>query len=428
MQTLWKQQATLHPTFASHNRCLGEDWFLLPYELRLQRAHVEALVCAEILTEQDACELNGAFDQIAKHHTGSGCPDSGAEDIHTWIESSVVELVGDVGKKLHTARSRNDQVATLLKLYLIDVGQRLSDDLRDLVRVLCRQAETWSELVAPMQTHAQFAAPGTMGFWALRYAVAFDRARLMVQDGIARWRRHAPLGSGAVAGSSIPIDRRIQAAGLGFDAPSLNALDATSTRDECLQFLSFATQIALHLQSFAADIITFSQTPFAWVKYPRAFGTGSSMMPNKANPDAMELLRGKCCSVQSAHMELVLLLKGLPSGYNRDLQCCKPIVHQTADLLASLCAMATAFVEDMDFDREQLDRALMMGRIGATLLMEEKVKCGTALRDAHHDVASATNVDDVAVDVTRYQTSGSANPSETRRIAGELLDSLESPG
>ena len=173
MQTLWKQQTTLHPTFARHNRCLEEDWFLLPYELRLQRAHVEALLCAKILTRQEAGELNGAFDQIAQRHVDTGCPDSGAEDIHTWIESSVVELVGDVGKKLHTARSRNDQVATLLKLYLIDVGERLSDDLRDLVRALCRQAEAWSELVAPMQTHAQFAAPGTMGFWALRYAAAW---------------------------------------------------------------------------------------------------------------------------------------------------------------------------------------------------------------------------------------------------------------
>ena len=337
-------------------------------------------------------------------------------------------MVGDVGKKLHTARSRNDQVVTLLKLYLIDAGRRLSDDLRDLVRVLCRQAEAWSELVAPMQTHAQFAAPGTMGFWALRYAVAFDRARQMVQDGISQWRRHSPLGCGAVAGSSIPIDRRIQAAGLGFEAPSLNALDATTTRDECLQFLSLATQIALHLQSFAVDVIAFSQTPFSWVNYPQAFGTGSSMMPNKANPDAMELLRGKCCSVQSAHMELVLLLKGLPSGYNRDLQCCKPIVHRTADLLASLCAMTTAFVEELDFDREQLERALSLGRIGATLLMEKKVKSGMALRDAHHEVAASTNLDDVAADAARYQTSGSANPAETRRIAGELLAKLERPG
>lgn len=372
--------------------------------------------------------MTGALDEIARCHADTGCPDSSAEDIHTWIESSVVERVGDVGKKLHTARSRNDQVATLLKLYLIDAGRRLSGDLRDLVRVLCRQADVWTELIAPMQTHAQFAAPGTMGFWALRYAVAFDRARRRVQDGLSQWRRYSPLGSGAVAGSSISIDRGIQAAGLGFESPSLNALDATTTRDECLQFLSLATQIALHLQSFAADVIAFSQTPFSWVRYPHAFGTGSSMMPNKANPDAMELLRGKCCSVQSAHMELVLLLKGLPSGYNRDLQCCKPIVHQTADLLASLCMMTTAFVGDLDFDRERLNQALSMGGIGATLLMEQKVKSGMALRDAHHEVASATNLDDLAADVTRYQTSGSANPAETRRIAGDLLARLEWPG
>ena len=425
MPTLWKQQVDLHATFARHNRCLEEDWFLLPYELKLQRAHVKALAGAKILTAKEASKLSGAFDTIAEGRKVDVCPESTAEDIHTWIETEVVALVGDVGKKLHTARSRNDQVATLLKLYLIDAGERSARDIRNLVRILCRRANEWSELVAPMQTHAQFAAPGTMGFWALRYAVAFQRAGQQVQDCTARWRRYSPLGSGAVAGSSIPIEREIQAAEMGFEAPSLNALDSTSTRDECLQFVSCATQSALHFQSFATDVIAFAQTPFSWVKYPRAFGTGSSMMPNKANPDAMELMRGMCCSIHSAHLELILLLKGLPSGYNRDLQCCKPLVHQTADRLSSMCAMTAAFVEELDFDREQLQRSLSLGRIGATLSMEQQVMSGTALRDAHHAVAASSDADEFGADVARYRTSGSANPAETRRIAGLLLAGLE---
>jgi len=286
-------------------------------------------------------------------------------------------------------------------------------------------------VVFPLQTHAQFAMPGTVGFWVLRYAASANRTREHVRFFTDRWREFCPLGSAAAAGSSIPVDRRIQARELGFAQPSLNALASTSTRDECLEYLSLAAQIALHLQSIATDVIAFSQTPSGWTNYPKAFGTGSSMMPNKTNPDAMELLRGETCAVLAAHAEATMLLKGLPSGYNRDLQCIKPIVHRTAEKLSALLSMTTAFLEKLEFDRERLKVSLTLGNLDATLRMERLVKCGVPLREAHAKIAAELrdpgdepSADDL--NCHAYQTIGGASPTETRRVAEALLRALDS--
>ena len=430
MAALWKQNVALHPTFQPLNRCLPEDWFLLAHELKLQRAHARTLQAAAILSAAEHAALCAALDAIEREHGAAPCPDSDAEDLHTWIEARLTALAGDAGKKIHTARSRNDQIATLIKMYVIDAGTRLGADLRDLVRVACTRAKDWAHLAFALQTHTQFAAPGSVGFWMLRYATAFDRVRRHLELCRREWRRYCPLGAGAVAGSSIPIDRRIQARELGFDEPAPSALDATSTRDECLELLALGTQLALHLQALATDVILFSQTPLSWTKYPPEFGTGSSMMPNKLNPDALELLRGECNAVCASHAELVAILKGLPSGYNRDLQCVKPVVRRGAEKLLLLVPLTTAFLEHLDFDAERLAASLRQGHIGATLRMEEKVRAGVPLREAHHAVAtevagSADGATPVIADpLARYQTLGSTNPAETVRVADELLRSL----
>lgn len=473
MAALWKQDGKLDPTFESINRCLLEDWFLLPYELRLQRAHAKALretsisqrastsgaptaATVELLTNEEYASLIRAIDALerawvdseegadADRHsaarpvtaaerisrTSKTCPESDAEDLHTWVEAELTALAGDAGRKIHTARSRNDQVATLLKLYVIDAGERLVADLAKLSSLFCRRAEIWSELIFPLQTHTQFAAPGTVGFWVMRYATALDRVRRRVRAAVALWREECPLGSGAVAGSSIPLNREIQARELGFVRPSRNALDSTTCRDEVLDWLALATLAALHLQSFATDVIAFSQTQPGWTKYPRAFATGSSMMPNKLNPDAMELLRGECCQVAAAHGQAVLLLKGLPSGYNRDLQCIKPVLRGAVERLHTMLCLTTAFVEQLDFDRERLAASLSLGQIGATLRMEQKVLDGLPLRTAHHAVteellaAGATDDAGWASRVELYLTSGGAGPSQTRVEAAALLAEL----
>jgi len=412
------------------NRCLEEDWFLLPFELKLQRAHARALEAARILSALEHQALRTALDAIEREFGQAACPRSEAEDLHTWVEERLIASAGEAGRKVHTARSRNDQIATLLKMYVIDAGGRLKQDLAELVRVACHKAQAWADLAFPLQTHQQFAAPGSVGFWVLRYATGFDRVRRRLELSLREWRQYCPLGAGAVAGSSIPIDRRIQARELGFAEPAPNALDVTSTRDECLELLALATPFALHLQSLATDVIVFSQTALGWTRYPAEFATGSSMMPNKANPDAMELLRGECNAVTAAHAELVSILKGLPSGYNRDLQCVKPVVRRGAEKLHALADMAAAFLERLEFDPQRLAAALQQGNTGATLRMEENVLAGVPLREAHHAVATevgdATDGSAPVIDspLTRYRTLGSTNPSEVRRVADVILASL----
>lgn len=395
----------------------------------MQHAHIATLLDAGLLSSEEHAQIGEALEDIAREYLDGDCPESDAEDLHTWVEVQVVDRAGQAGRKLHTARSRNDQVATLLKLYLVDRADRLDQSLGSVIESCCRRAQQWADLPAPMQTHTQFAAPGSMGFWMLRFAVGFDRVAEALRDARRRWQQYCPLGSGAVAGSSVPIDRRIQATMLGFQQPALNALDATGTRDECLELLACLAQLALHFQSLAADILAFGQTPFQWVKYPVAFGTGSSMMPNKANPDGMELLRGQSCAIQASYVELLLQLKGLPSGYNRDLQCCKPVVHRAVEETIRLTEMLSAFVDAIEFDAGRLEDALAMGHIGATLVMEKQVCDGMPLRDAHHHVADhLEETETVPSDINRYRTTGGAHPNETRRVADSLLERRRKQG
>lgn len=385
---------------------------------------------AGILSAAETAALEAALDALEAEYRDAPCPDTPAEDLHTWIEERLTERAGEAGRKIHTARSRNDQIATLLKLYVLDAGQRLAGDLADVVRAGCERAHHWAPLAFPLLTHTQFAAPGSVGFWVLRYATSFARVRRRLLTLLDEGRRYCPLGAGAVAGSSIPIDRALQARALGFAEPAPSALDATTTRDECLDLLAAGTQVGLHLQSFATDVILFSQTPLAWTKYPAAFGTGSSMMPNKLNPDAMELLRGEANALAAAHAQLVLTLKGLPSGYNRDLQCVKPVVRDAAEKLHGLLELTTAFLRELDFDAERLAASLQQGHINATLRMEERVQGGMPLRAAHHAVAeevlgaadgAAPRLNDP---LAHYRTIGGTHPDEVRRVAAELLNAL----
>jgi argininosuccinate lyase len=430
MPSLWKPSVGLHPTFAPLNRCLPEDWFLLPFELRLQRAHAKTLTAAGIFSAAEHDAICAALDALETEFAQAPCPASTAEDLHTWMEEQLTARAGDAGKKIHTARSRNDQIATLLKMYVITSGERLAADLRELIRVGCQKGRDWAALAFPLHTHQQFAAPGSVGFWVLRYATSFDRVRRHIELCLGEWRRWCPLGAAAVAGSSVAIDRTIQARELGFEAPSPNALEATTSRDECLELLALGTQVTLHLQSLATDAIIFSQTPLRWTRYPPEFATGSSMMPNKVNPDAMELLRGECNAVAAAHDELVGILKGLPSGYNRDLQCVKPVVHRAVEKLHGLATMAAAFLRQLDFDPERLAAALSEGSVGATLRMEQLVQSGMPLREAHHAVADEVrraadgSAPVVASPLEQYQTTGSAKPAEVRRVADELLAAI----
>ena len=314
-------------------------------------------------------------------------------------------------------------------MYTVDSADRLDPRLVQLIEVLCVRAKGWSDYVMPLQTHQQFAAPGVAGCWALRFAVALERIRTHLGFLEEQWRDGCPLGAGAVAGSTLPVNRQRQADGLDFAAPTPSALFSTTARDECLELLAVLAQIAIHLQSFAADVICFNQTPLGWTIYPREFGTGSSMMPNKTNPDAMELLRGECCAILAAHAQALTLLKGLISGYNRDLQCIKPLLHEAVEKTLNACELVTAFTAALEFDRKRLLASALQGHIDATARMEAKVAEGTPLRDAHHLIAddlagSAATPESITSVVHAYRTLGSASPAETRRVADEILGRL----
>ncbi len=424
--TLWREGVPRDPTFERFNCSLAEDWFLLPHELALQRAHAETLHAAGIYDDGELDAVIGALSAIETETRGRGCPESDAEDIHSWIEHALTERAGAAGRKIHTARSRNDQVATLLVMYAIDRGEHLADLLDGVVRTMCGRAKEWSELAFPIQTHSQFAMPGSVGFWMLRHASALARSGRVLRALTDDWREECPLGSGAVAGSTIPIDRTIQARRLGFRRPSPNAMDATTSRDACLDLLYASSKTALGLQGFATDVVLFAQTPFGWVDYPLAFGTGSSMMPNKRNPDAMELMRGECAALHAALVHGIVLLKGLPSGYQRDLQCIKPTVRDAAERSAALLELAAAFVRALAFDPERLADSMQSGDILATHQMEALVRGGVPLRDAHHeiagDLAGGTGIGDAPL--SAYATLGSPAPDETRRVADRILETL----
>lgn len=427
MKALWKQEEALHPAFQRFHQCLADDWFLLPHEIRLQRAHATALHAAGILDDAERKAIHESLGSIAEEFSDAPAPNDESEDLHTWIEGKLTMLAGDAGRRIHTARSRNDQVATLLKLHVIESGAQLDTKLRSLIATLCERSLSWADLQFPLQTHAQFAAPGSVGSWSMRYATAFHRALERLAFHRRQWQRHCPLGCGAVAGSSIELDRTIQARELGFEQPSPNALDSTTTRDECLELLALAAHIALHLQSLATDVIGFAQTPFGWVRLPSGFATGSSMMPNKSNPDALELLRGEACALIANHEHAMLLVKGLPSGYNRDLQCIKPIVRDAAERLLGLTELADAFMKSLEFEPGRLAEAIGSGDIQATLRMERRVREGQTLRDAHHAEAEASHngaTFDPTLDATCYATTGSASPAEVRRTAKALLAAL----
>lgn len=374
---------------------------------------------AGILDVEERDALHAAIDAIG---TAQAAPaDHPAEDLHTWVEAELTRCCGEAGKKIHTARSRNDQVATLLQMYLVERGTTLRATLDGIVRLAADRALACAEVELPFQTHAQFAAPGSAGSWMLRHAHAFERDRRALAFWLTEWKAECALGAGAVAGSSIPIDRRRQAELLGFDGPAPNALDATSRRDELLQFFAWASQLGLHLQCLATDLLGFAQTPFGWLRPMPGLMTGSSMMPNKANPDAMELLRGEAGALHGAHVEALTLIKGLPSGYNRDLQCLKPRLHETVERVERLLTLTAAIVEAIEFDTDAIARTGALGDIQATLRMERRVLDGTPLREAHHLEADGAHT---ATDLGMrdYRTAGSASPGEVERDARRLLE------
>ena len=309
------------------------------------------------------------------------------EDIHMHIEKRLIERLGDVGRKLHTARSRNDQVSTDVRLWVRDQIDRTDERLLELQRAFLSRCDRDRDVILPAYTHLQRAQPVLAPHYWLAYIEKFDRDRQRLRD--ARRRVNvSPLGVAAVAGTTLPIDRRSTARQLGFDGVTANSLDTSSDRDFVLETVFAFSVIATHLSTWAEEWILWSTVEYDFVQLPQAFCTGSSIMPQKVNPDTLELIRGKSARVMGQLQTLLLLVKNLPLAYNRDLQEDKPPLFDAADTIDAMLHLAAPIVRDAELNRASIASRLDRGYLDATTLMEWMIARGVPQRTAHHAVGA----------------------------------------
>lgn len=350
------------------------------------QAHARMLAEVGLLTKDEAGRIVVALDDIAGEiERGEFAFDVGLEDIHTHIEQALIKRLGDTGRKLHTGRSRNDQVVTDVKLWVRKGIDEIDGRLRELQRAFLAAAERDREVVLPGYTHLQRAQPVLAAHYFLAYVEKLQRDR----DRLADCRKRVnvlPLGAAALAGTSLPIDRESVRKQLGFDSVAGNSLDVSSDRDFLIEYVFVLTVIALHLSGWAEEWVLWSTTEFGFLELPDAFCTGSSIMPHKKNPDVLELIRGKSARVAGALNQLLMLVKGLPLAYNRDLQEDKSPLFDAHDTVAASLELAAGLVRDSRFRKETIAARLEDGFLDATTLMEFLIVRGVPMRSAHEAV------------------------------------------
>ena len=342
---------------------------------------------AGVLNLQEAERIKGGLQPYLKQARVEGkyLDDVNSEDIHSFVEARLVEMVGDAGRKLHTSRSRNDQVATDLRLWLREAIDELTTRARATQEALLDLAEQNRDAVLPGYTHLQRAQPILFAHWCLAYFEMLARDRERLSD--TRKRVNVlPLGSGALAGASFPINRSAVAAELGFDSVSRNSVDAVSDRDFCVEFVSACSLIMVHLSRLAEEVILYSTTEFGFFQLSDAVATGSSLMPQKKNPDSMELVRGKAGRVFGDLLSLLTMLKGLPLAYNKDMQEDKEAVFDAYDTTRACLEAATLVLRNVELRKERMRDAASRGMMNATELADYLVRKGMPFRDAHETV------------------------------------------
>jgi argininosuccinate lyase len=375
------------------NASIGFDKRLYAHDLAGSRAHARMLAAVGLLTETERDAILKGLASIEETiEAGDFTFDAGLEDIHMNIEARLTEAIGEPGRKLHTARSRNDQVATDFRLWLRDAVDHLDHLLKELQRVLISRAKAHHDWAMPGFTHLQAAQPVTLGHHLMAYVEMVGRDRGRFADGRARLNE-CPLGAAALAGTSFPIDRQATATELGFDTPMRNSIDAVSDRDFALEFLASASIAAMHLSRLAEELVLWSTPQFGFVKMSEAFSSGSSIMPQKRNPDAAELLRGKTGRIVGSLNALLMTLKGLPLAYSKDMQEDKEPVFDAVDTLSLCVAASTAMIESMTPSREAMHAAAGVGFTTATDLADWLVrKLGLPFREAHAIVGKAVRL------------------------------------
>ncbi len=364
----------------------------IPFDKRMWRqdiagskAHVAMLGTQGIVTPEDAKTIAEGLDRVAADYAAHGVTDDLAlEDIHMATESALAELIGPVAGRLHTARSRNDQVATDFRLWVRDAIDAVDTGLAALQHALVARADEHAESVMPGFTHLQAAQPVTLGHHLMAYYGMIRRDRSRFSDARARMNE-CPLGAAALAGTGFPIDRQATANALGFDRPTANSLDSVSDRDFALDYLAAASQTALHLSRLAEEIVLWASQPFGFVSLPDQWSTGSSIMPQKRNPDAAELVRGHSGRITGCLVSLTMTMKGLPLAYSKDMQDDKPPVFEAHDLLALSIAAMTGMIETLTFRTARMRAAAEAGFSTATDLADRLVRvAGVPFREAHH--------------------------------------------
>ena len=367
------------------NASVDFDQRLAAQDLAGSRAHCRMLVAQGILDAADGEAILGGLDQVEREiASGDFTFDPALEDVHMNIEARLTQLIGDAGKRLHTARSRNDQVATDFKLWVRDAVDRIDGELGGLRDALLTRAEEHAATVMPGFTHLQPAQPVTLGHHLMAYVEMIDRDRGRFRDARARLNE-SPLGAAALAGTSFPIDREQTAAALGFDRPTENSLDSVSDRDFALETLAAASLCALHLSRLAEELVVWSSAGFGFVRLSDAFTTGSSIMPQKRNPDAVELVRAKTGRVLAAFTTLATVMKGLPLAYSKDMQEDKEPAFDALDNLSLCLGAMTGMIADMTIDEGRMRAMAGAGFATATDLADWLVReLGMPFREAHH--------------------------------------------
>lgn len=386
-QQMWGARfaATPNEIMQRINASIGFDRRLYRQDLAGSRAHCTMLMAQGIVDEADGHAILKGLDAIeAEIEAGDFTYDDALEDIHMHVEARLRELIGPAAGRLHTARSRNDQIATDFRLWVRDAMDALDAGLADLQAALLDRAEEHADTVMPGFTHLQSAQPVTFGHHLMAYHEMLQRDRGRLADARARLNE-SPLGAAALAGTSFPIDSAATARALGFERPMANSLDAVSARDFALEYLSTAAILSVHLSRLAEEIVNWSSAQFAFVRLSDSFSTGSSIMPQKRNPDAAELVRGKTGRVIGALNALLVMLKGLPMTYSKDMQEDKEPVFEVADTLALTVPAMTGMIRDLSVDETAMRAAAGSGFATATDLADWLVRSlGLPFRDAHH--------------------------------------------
>ncbi len=365
------------------NSSISFDWVMFREDIKGSIAHAHMLCKSGILTEKDYTDIKAALQDIEKDiENGTLLIDGTAEDIHMFVEQELTTRIGDAGKRLHTARSRNDQVATDLRLYLRKKSNELMDETKALATTLVNLSEQHIDTVMPGYTHLQVAQPITFAHHLMAYAQMLRRDYERLQDAKNRMNQ-SPLGAGALAGTTYPIDRSLTAAELGFDGVCANSLDAVSDRDFCIEIAAALSILMTHLSRLSEEIILWCSSEFSFIELDDAFATGSSIMPQKKNPDITELVRGKTARVYGDLTTLLSMMKNLPLAYNKDMQEDKPAVFDAVDT-ALLCLKAMRpMIETMNVKKENMKKAAAKGFINATDCADYLVKKGMPFRDAY---------------------------------------------